>query len=151
MGRYPALSRLAPETWNGTGSAYLQSRYIRPRHRNSILRNSEGVLPLFFSSPLFSYYFLLPSDGFLCNWRVKLISMTRPCMSLITVLIIFPGFLARSSAPDDNSRMAMARTVFVHSACTMLYFRSLLDLRLSTPLESAAARNMSQSQFAEGK
>ncbi|GIY95824.1 hypothetical protein CEXT_308631 [Caerostris extrusa] len=86
MGRYPALSRLAPETWNGAGNAYLQSR------------------------------------------RVKLISMTRPCMSLITVLIIFPGFLARSSAPDDNSRMVMVRTVFVRSAGTMLDFRSLLDL-----------------------
>ncbi|GIY95830.1 hypothetical protein CEXT_308661 [Caerostris extrusa] len=26
MGRYPALSRLAPETWNGAGNAHLQSR-----------------------------------------------------------------------------------------------------------------------------
>ncbi|GIY74267.1 hypothetical protein CDAR_541381 [Caerostris darwini] len=82
------------------------------------------------------------------HWRVKLISMTRPCMSLITVLIIFPGFLARCSAPDDNSLMVMVRTAFVRSAGTMLDFRSLLDLRLSTPLESATACNMSQSQSA---
>ncbi|GIY74263.1 hypothetical protein CDAR_541351 [Caerostris darwini] len=71
--------------------------------------------------------------------------MTRLWMSLITVLIIFPGFLTSSSAPDDNLRMVMVRTVFVRSAGTMLDFRSLLDLGLSTPLGSAAVRNMSQS------